>query len=105
MKKRLNAEGAEFRRVRRESSAICARPLRSLRHILCFLLLAPVTFAQEKIHFSDITKSAGIVFIHNNGAFGKKYLPETLGPGCAFIDYNGDGWQDILLVNSQDFPG
>jgi hypothetical protein len=64
-----------------------------------------VTFAQEKIHFSDITKSAGIVFIHNNGAFGKKYLPETLGPGCAFIDYDNDGWQDLLLLNGQDFPG
>src|SRR5262249_36725083 len=52
-----------------------------------------------------ITKAAGINFVHNNGAFGKKYLPETLGPGCAFIDYDGDGWQDILLVNGQDFPG
>ncbi len=53
----------------------------------------------------DVTKQAGIEFVHNSGAFGKKYLPETLGPGCAFFDYDGDGWQDILLVNSMDWPG
>ncbi|MGC4052490.1 MAG: CRTAC1 family protein [Paludibaculum sp.] len=53
----------------------------------------------------DITKAAGIEFVHNSGAFGKKYLPETMGPGCAFLDYDNDGWQDILLVNSMDWPG
>ena len=47
---------------------------------------------------------AGIRFKHNNGAFGKKYLPETIGAGCAFIDYDNDGWQDILLVNSMNWP-
>jgi hypothetical protein len=57
------------------------------------------------IHFADITQSAGIRFVHNNGAFGKKYLPETLGPGCAFIDYDNDGYPDILLINGQDWPG
>jgi hypothetical protein len=56
------------------------------------------------IEFTDVTAQAGIHFKHNNGAFGKKYLPETLGPGCAFIDYDNDGWQDILLVNSMDWP-
>lgn len=56
------------------------------------------------IEFVDITAQAGIHFKHNNGAFGKKYLPETLGPGCAFIDYDNDGWQDILLVNSTNWP-
>jgi hypothetical protein len=53
----------------------------------------------------DVTRAAGLDFVHNSGAFGKKYLPETLGPGCAFIDYDGDGWQDILLVNSMNWPG
>jgi len=57
------------------------------------------------IHFDDITRSAGIHFTHNNGAFGKKWLPETMGPGVAFIDYDNDGWQDILIVNGSDFPG
>jgi hypothetical protein len=47
----------------------------------------------------------GIHFVHNNGAFGKKYLPETMGPGCAFIDYDNDGWPDILLINGEDWPG
>jgi hypothetical protein len=42
---------------------------------------------------------------HNNGSFGKKYLPETMGSGCAFIDYDNDGNQDILLINGTDFPG
>ena len=55
--------------------------------------------------FRDVTTAAGIRFRHNNGAFGKKYLPETLGSGCAFLDYDGDGWQDILLINSKNFPG
>jgi enediyne biosynthesis protein E4 len=61
--------------------------------------------AQEKVHFRDITAQAGIHFTHNNGAFGKKWLPETMGPGCAFIDYDNDGYPDILLINGQDFPG
>ena len=56
------------------------------------------------IEFTDVTTQAGIRFKHNSGAFGKKYLPETLGPGCAFLDYDGDGWQDILLVNSMSWP-
>jgi len=50
-------------------------------------------------HFEDITRASGIHFLHNNGAFGKKWLPETMGPGVAFLDYDNDGWQDILLVN------
>ena len=54
---------------------------------------------------TEVTKPAGIDFVHNSGAFGGKYLPETLGPGCAFLDYDSDGWQDILLVNGMDWPG
>src|SRR5712691_5276782 len=56
------------------------------------------------IEFTDVTAQAGIHFKHNSGAFGKKYLPETIGAGCAFLDYDNDGWQDILLVNSMDWP-
>src|SRR6202020_1096420 len=54
--------------------------------------------------FIDVTSTAGITFQHNNGAFGGKFLPETLGSGCAFLDYDGDGWQDILLINGMDWP-
>jgi hypothetical protein len=57
------------------------------------------------ITFRDITQKAGIRFVHNNAAFGKKYLPETMGPGVAFIDYDNDGWPDIFLVNGMDWPG
>ena len=57
------------------------------------------------VTFRDVTQQAGIHFVHNNGAFGKKFLPETLGPGVAFIDYDNDGWPDILFVNGMDWPG
>ena len=56
------------------------------------------------VEFTDVSAQAGVHFKHNSGAFGKKYLPETLGTGCAFLDYDNDGWQDILLVNSMDWP-
>src|SRR5437660_784329 len=57
------------------------------------------------IQFRDVTQTAGIRFLHNNGAFGKKFLPETMGPGVAFIDYDNDGWPDIFLVNGMHWPG
>jgi hypothetical protein len=53
----------------------------------------------------DVTAAAGVRFTHHSGGFGGKYLPETLGSGCAFLDFDGDGWQDILLVNAMDWPG
>ena len=67
-------------------------------------LAAPVDSAAQQA-FRDVTTQAGIHFSHNNGAFGKKWLPETMGPGCAFIDYDNDGYPDILLVNGEDWPG
>jgi len=54
--------------------------------------------------FTDVTADSGIRFAHNNGAFGKKYLPETMGSGCAFLDYDGDGLLDVYLANGADFP-
>ena len=55
--------------------------------------------------FADVTAQSGINFRHNSGAYGGKLLPETLGSGCAFLDYDADGWPDILLINSMDWPG
>ena len=65
----------------------------------------PAASSQPTITFRDITQQAGIQFVHNNAAFGKKYLPETMGPGVAFIDYDNDGWPDIFLVNGTNWPG
>jgi enediyne biosynthesis protein E4 len=55
--------------------------------------------------FTDVTQHAGLHFLHNSGAYGGKFLPETMGSGCAFLDYDADGWQDILLINGMDWPG
>jgi enediyne biosynthesis protein E4 len=71
-----------------------------------WLILALVTTsAYSQIQFRDVTAQAGTHFTHNNGAFGKKWLPETMGSGCAFIDYDNDGYPDIILINGEDFPG
>jgi len=67
-----------------------------------------VTASQDvppKIQYVDVTKASGLAFTHNSGAFGKKYLPETLGPGVALFDYNNDGWLDVLFANGKDWPG
>ncbi len=57
------------------------------------------------IVFTDVTRAAGIAFRHASGAFGNKYLPETIGSGVAFLDADGDGWQDLFFVNSTHWPG
>ena len=57
------------------------------------------------IEFTDVTAQAGIHFKHNSGAFGKKYLPETMGSGVCFLDYDNDGWQDILLRQFHGLAG
>jgi hypothetical protein len=61
--------------------------------------------ADARVRLTDVTDAAGIAFRHTNGAYGGKLLPETLGSGCAFLDYDADGWVDILLVNGSSWPG
>jgi hypothetical protein len=55
--------------------------------------------------FTDVTAAAGIRFRHTTGGFGRKLMPETMGSGCAFWDYNGDGRLDILLLNGRPLRG
>ncbi len=57
------------------------------------------------VAFTDITESAGIGFVHVNGAYGERLMPETIGSGAAFIDFDRDGDQDLLLVNSREWEG
>jgi hypothetical protein len=56
------------------------------------------------IPFTDVTQDAGIDFVHVNGAYGDKLLPETMGGGCALFDFDGDADADILLVNACLWP-
>ncbi len=70
-----------------------------------WLLAAAAPSSSPGFTFTEVTAAAGLRFRHNSGAFGSKYLPETMGPGCAFLDYDNDGWPDILLLNGSDWPG
>ena len=63
---------------------------------------APTTQATA-IAFEDVTQTAGIDFKHIHGGFGKKWLPETMGSGLAWIDYDGDGYQDVFFVNGREW--
>lgn len=54
--------------------------------------------------FTDITASSGLDFVHQNGAYGARMLPETMGGGVAFFDYDRDGFQDLLFINSSSWP-
>ncbi len=64
--------------------------------------MPPVKLPEAR--FTDITTEAGITFVHQNGAYGDKLLPETMGGGVAFFDLDGDQDQDILLINSNVWP-
>jgi len=82
-------------------AALASRPVSRIADAL----QTPQDFAQSPgFCLVDVTSAAGIHFQHNSGAYGGKLLPETLGSGCAFLDYDGDGWQDILLINGMDWP-
>ncbi|HEY3742367.1 MAG TPA: FG-GAP-like repeat-containing protein [Bryobacteraceae bacterium] len=67
--------------------------------------LAGAAESPPGFHLTDVTAASGLHFTHNTGAYGDKFLPETMGPGCAFIDYDNDGWLDILIANGTDWPG
>ena len=58
-----------------------------------------------RLTFTDVTAAAGIRFVHNSGATGKKYLPETMGSGVAFLDADGDGLAGSVLRQLQELAG
>src|SRR5438132_802637 len=101
----LRRPGVCGRRAQADSDSM-RRPF-----VTIFLIVAAVVACgavagnPPSVAFTDVTAAAGLRFVHNNGAFGSKHLPETLGSGCLFLDADGDGWQDILLLNSTNWPG
>ena len=81
--------------------------------LVCLLLALPVLSQPRQQparpaggpRFADVTAASGIKFTHNTGAFGKKWLPETMGPGVVLFDANGDDRLDVLFLNGRNFPG
>lgn len=61
--------------------------------------------ATTSIRFTDVTAAAGIDFVHATGAFGEKWMPETMGSGVVVLDYDGDRWPDLFFVNSTGWEG
>ncbi|MBB6048404.1 CRTAC1 family protein [Armatimonas rosea] len=66
---------------------------------------SPEPKALRPITFTDIAKDAGVDFQHVNGGRGRKLMPETVGSGLAFFDYDNDGKLDLLVMNSTTWPG
>ena len=61
--------------------------------------------ASTSIRLTDVTAAAGIDFVHATGAFGEKWMPETMGSGVIILDYDGDGWPDLFFINSTGWDG
>jgi hypothetical protein len=78
---------------------------RSVWLVYAGILVAVAVSAATPVVFTDVTDRAGLDFVHFSGAFGKKYMPETIGAGGTWLDVDDDGWQDIVLVNSTSWPG
>jgi hypothetical protein len=82
-----------------------ARAVTKLTPVSAPALPAPPAVELPYARFTDITAASGITFSHVNGAYGEKLLPETMGGGVAFLDFDNDGAQDLLFVNSSYWPG
>src|SRR4051795_9285698 len=71
----------------------------SRREMLALLAASTLRAAPASPPFEEVSNS-GITWVHDNAVSKEHFLPEALGPGCAFLDYANDGWMDIYLVNS-----
>ena len=67
--------------------------------VLLCVLISLCSRAEADVKFTEATEASGIEFRHRTGATGERYMPETMGAGCAFLDYDADGHLDILLAN------
>src|SRR4029077_15634845 len=65
----------------------------------------PGAGGRARVRFVDVTRGAGIRFRHTSGRSSRNYLAETMGSGCAFLDYDGDGRLDLFFINSSRLPG
>src|SRR5256886_4303146 len=69
--------------------------------LVCLPLITSAQTTKANVAFEEVPPSkSGITWVHNNAHSTDRYLPETVGAGCAFFDYDNDGWMDIYLVNS-----
>src|SRR5262249_28216569 len=95
-RREIESEGREHRRCCRPSAQHLAslKFMLFLKSVLLFTLAATVTFEEVPPSVSKIT------WTHNNAQSADRQLPETVGAGCAFLDYDNDGWMDIYFVNS-----
>ena len=75
-------------------------------HVLLLTLtvfVLPAFSNPPNVRFVDVTEEARLEFKHFTGAFGKRYMPETMGSGCAFLDFDNDARLDILLINGMSW--
>lgn len=97
----MNDSGAETGDLGVFPASPSRLPLPFLAAFLTFALSASGTAAPKSDLFTKIpSSSSGIVWVHENAMSEMRHLPETLGPGCAFFDYDNDGWMDLYLVNT-----
>ena len=85
------------------ASSVCLAKYRSIGFLPQLGFLPPAGFAETTLKplFEEVPAAAsGLTWRHENGRSADYFLPETTGAGCAFLDYDNDGWMDIYLVNS-----